>query len=46
MIDHDRLGGPSTIVGGEIKIKGSDLYVALRNYNRVQGGTGKNIGIR
>lgn len=45
-IDQNRLGGGNTIVGGEIKIKGSDLYVALKNYGKVQGALGKNIGIK
>lgn len=44
-IDDNRLGGGSNIVCGEIKIKGSDLYVALKNYGKVQKGIGKNIGI-
>ena len=44
-IDENRLGGGGTVVGGEIKIKGSDLYIALKNYSKVQGKLGKNTGI-
>jgi len=29
-----------------IKIKGSDLYLALKNYSKVQGTLGKNTGIK
>lgn len=45
-IDENRLGGGGTVVGGEVKIKGSDLYLALKNYSKVQGTLGKNTGIR
>lgn len=34
-----------TVVGGEVKIKGSDLYVSLKNYSRGKQSLGKNIGI-
>jgi hypothetical protein len=44
-IDENRLGGGGAVVGGEIKIKGSDLYVALKNYSKVKGTLGKNTGI-
>lgn len=44
-IDENRLGGGGSVVGGEIKIKGSDLYVALKNYSKVKGTLGKNTGI-
>lgn len=40
------VGTTATVVGGEVKIKGSDLYVALKNYGKVQNTLGKNIGIR
>ena len=30
-------GGESTIVAGDVKIKGSDLYLALKNYNKLSG---------
>lgn len=46
-IDNGTLGGGSNVlVGGEIRIKGSDLYVALKNFNKQQGMIGRNIGIR
>jgi DNA repair exonuclease SbcCD ATPase subunit len=46
-IDENRLGGSGgAVVGGEVKIKGSDLYIALKNYSKVQGTLGKNTGIR
>lgn len=45
-IDENRLGGGGTVVGGEVKIKGSDLYLALKNYSKVQGTLGKNTGIK
>ena len=46
-IDENRLGSNGGgIVGGEVKIKGSDLYIALKNYSKVQGTLGKNTGIR
>lgn len=44
-IDENRLGGGGTIVGGEVKIKGSDLYIALKNYSKVKGALGKQTGI-
>ena len=44
-IDENRLGGGGTIVGGEVKIKGSDLYIALKNYSKVKGTLGKQTGI-
>ena len=45
-IDENRLGsGGAAIVGGEIRIKGQDLYVALKNYSKVQNKLGKNTGI-
>ncbi len=45
-IDQNRLGGNGAIVGGDVKIKGSDLYIALKNYSKVQGTLGKNTGIK
>ena len=46
-IDENRLGSNGGgFVGGEVKIKGSDLYLALKNYSKVQGTLGKNTGIR
>lgn len=36
-INDGNLGGSNTIVGGEVKIKGADLYVALKNYNKIHG---------
>lgn len=44
-IDENRLGGGGTVVGGEVKIKGSDLYIALKNYSKVKGTIGKQTGI-
>ena len=45
-INDNRLGSNSSVVGGTIKIKGSDLYVALKNYGNAKSKVGKNIGIR
>ena len=45
-INDNRLGSNSSVVGGTIKIKGSDLYVALKNYGSTKSKVGKNIGIR
>lgn len=46
-IDENRLGSNGGgFAGGEVKIKGSDLYLALKNYSKVQGTLGKNTGIR
>ena len=45
-INDNRLGYNSSVVGGTIKIKGSDLYVALKNYGSTKSKVGKNIGIR
>ena len=45
-INENRLGYNSGVVGGTIKIKGSDLYVALKNYGNAKSKVGKNIGIR
>lgn len=37
-ISTNRLGGTeSTIVAGDVKIKGSDLFLALKNYNKLSG---------
>ena len=36
-INDGNLGGSNTIVGGEVRIKGADLYVALKNYNKIHG---------
>lgn len=36
-INDGNFGGNNTIVGGEIRIKGADLYVALKNYNKIHG---------
>lgn len=37
-ISNNRLGGAeSTIVAGDVKIKGSDLFLALKNYNKLSG---------
>ena len=45
-INDNRFGSNSSVVGGTIKIKGSDLYVALKNYGSTKSKVGKNIGIR
>lgn len=45
-INDNRIGSNSSVVGGTIKIKGSDLYVALKNYGSTKSKVGKNIGIR
>ena len=34
-IDNNRLGGGSELVVGDIKVKGSDLYIALKNYTKI-----------
>lgn len=44
-IENGEFGG-GAVVGGEVKIKGSDLYVALKNYGAVKSKSGKNIGIK
>lgn len=44
-IDSNRLGGGNTVLGGEVRIKGSDLYIALKNFGKQQNLHGKNIGI-
>ena len=45
-IKNNKLGdGGVAIVGGDVRIKGSDLYVALKNYSKVQGKLGKTTGI-
>lgn len=45
-IDQNRLGGGGgTIVGGDIRIKGQDLYIALKNYSKAQNKLGKSTGI-
>lgn len=43
-LDHGRLNGETAISTSTIKIKGSDLYVTLRNYNKSK--SSKDIGIR
>lgn len=45
-IESGNFGAGNQIVNGEVKIKGSDLYVALRNYGAVKSKSGKNIGIK
>ena len=45
-INENRLGSNGSVVGGTIKIKGSDLYVALKNYGSTKSKVGKNIGIK
>lgn len=45
-INENRLGSNGGVVGGTVKIKGSDLYVALKNYGNTKSKVGKNIGIR
>lgn len=44
-LDNNKLDR-QIIVMGETKLKGSDIYIALRNYDGVQSKLGKNIGIR
>ena len=44
-IDNNHLGNNSLVVG-EVRVKGSDLYLALKNYGKEQNGIGKNIGLR
>ena len=44
-IDSNKLGGGNTVLGGEVRIKGSDLYIALKNFGKQQNLHGKNIGI-
>jgi hypothetical protein len=38
-------GGGSQMVASDVRIKGSDIYLSLRNYSRVKGKTGKTTGI-
>lgn len=45
-IDNNRLGGNNMVVVGETVVKGSDLYIALRNYSKGAAKLGKNIGIK
>ena len=45
-IDNNRLGGNNMVVVGETVVKGSDLYIALRNYGKGAAKLGKNIGIK
>lgn len=45
-INDNRLGGNGGLVSGTVKIKGSDLYVALSNYGSIKSRVGKNIGIK
>ena len=46
MLDNNRADNNISLVGGSIKIKGSDLYVALKNFGRGKQSLGKNIGIQ
>lgn len=45
-INENRLGGNGGLVSGTVKIKGSDLYIALSNYGSIKSRVGKNIGIK
>lgn len=46
-IDKNRLyDTPGNIVAGEVKVKGTDLYIALKNLARTKSALGKNIGIK
>ena len=44
-INSGKIGGGNALVAGEVKVKGSDLYIALKNYGKTQAIIGKNIGI-
>lgn len=44
-INSGKIGGGNALVAGEVKVKGSDLYIALKNYGKTQSIIGKNIGI-
>ena len=45
-LDKNNIQDNNTVSFGEVKIKGSDLYIALKNYGQVQNKIGKNIGIK
>ena len=43
-IKNNRLGdGGSTILATDVKIKGSDLYLALSNYGKIKGKSGHQL---
>ena len=45
-LDKNNIQDNNTVSFGEVKIKGSDLYIALKNYGQIQNKIGKNIGIK
>lgn len=45
-LDKNNIQDNNAISFGEVKIKGSDLYIAFKNYGKVQNKLGKNIGIK
>lgn len=45
-IESGNIGGGSTVLVPDFRIKGSDLYCSLRNYSKSVGKTGKVTGIR
>lgn len=45
-IESGNIGGGSTVLVPDFRIKGSDLYCSLRNYSKSVGKTGKITGIR
>ena len=43
-ISHNRLGGDgTTLVASDVRIKGSDLYLALSNYGKIKGKSGHKL---
>lgn len=45
MLNEGGAGHQTTLVSGDVRIKGSDLYLALHNYGKTQKSVGRNIGI-
>ena len=44
LLDNNTAGG--NINGGTVRVKGSDLYIALSNYSKVKSKVGKFTGIK
>lgn len=46
LLDHGAINnGKQVLVTGDVKVRGSDLYITMRNYGKEQSKLGKNIGI-
>lgn len=45
MINSGAIGTNNNELTGVVRVKGSDLYIALKNYNKKSNAHGKNIGI-